>query len=69
MVGKKPINQQIIKRNIIMKLFRRKSKSDIINAYRQLKSSFYRVRQNYGNQSLMERYKLDSLSAINLTGG
>ena len=27
----------------------------------------YRVRQNYGNQGLMERYKFNSVSAINLT--
>ena len=29
----------------------------------------YRVRQNYGNQGLMERYKFNSMSAINLTRG
>ena len=29
----------------------------------------YRVRQNYDNQGLMERYKFTSLSAINLTRG
>ena len=29
----------------------------------------YRVRQNYSNQDLMERYKFNSLSAINLTRG
>ena len=28
---------------------------------------FYRVRQNYGNQGLMERYKFNSLSAISIT--
>ena len=27
----------------------------------------YRVRHNYGNQGLMERYKFNSQSAINLT--
>ena len=31
--------------------------------------SKYRVRQNYVNQGLMERYKFNSLSAINLTRG
>ena len=25
----------------------------------------YRVRQNYGNQGVMERYKFNSLSALN----
>ena len=29
--------------------------------------TLYRVRQIYGNQGLMERYKFNSLSAINLT--
>ena len=29
----------------------------------------YRVRQNYGNQGLMERYKFNSPSAMNLTRG
>ena len=29
--------------------------------------SIYRVRQNYGKQGLMDRYKFHSLSALNLT--
>ena len=29
----------------------------------------YKVRQNYGNQGLIERYNFNSLSAINLTRG
>ena len=29
----------------------------------------YRVRQNYGSQGLTERYKFNSLSALNLTRG
>ena len=32
-------------------------------------SAIYRVRHNYDNQGLMERYKFNSLSAINLTRG
>ena len=34
-----------------------------------LSAHVYRVRQNYGNQCLMERYKFISLNAINLTRG
>ena len=34
-----------------------------------LKNLRYKVRQNYGNQGLMERYKFNSLSAIDLTRG
>ena len=32
-------------------------------------SLLFRVRQNYGNQGLMERCKFNSLSGINLTKG
>ena len=40
-VGKKPVNQQPDKRNIIAKLCRRDLKMDILNACRQLKPNIY----------------------------
>ena len=39
-VGRKPVNQQVDKRNIIMKLCRRDIKSDILHACRQWKPKF-----------------------------
>ena len=40
-IGKKPLNQQVDKRNIILKLRRRDVKADILYACRQLKPRFY----------------------------
>ena len=40
-VGKKPLNQQVDRRNIILKLCRRDVKADILHACRQLKPKFY----------------------------
>ena len=40
-VGRKPVNQQVEKRNNIMKLCRRGIKSDILHACRQWKPKFY----------------------------
>lgn len=40
-VGKRPGNQEVDKRNIIVKLCRRDVKGDILNACRQLKPKFY----------------------------
>ena len=37
--------------------------------FNDINAAFYRVRQNYGDQDLMDRYKFNSLSAINLTRG